>query len=324
MITFHIGMNKTGSSVIQDFLFNNRDELRERGVLYPEVCLAGPAHHGLASYLDASQGSHATDEGLAAAVDFAGDVVFSSEALQMAKDLTRLRLLTAGQSVRVIVYLRDPVRYLLSWWQEDVKSSRVACGFETYAMFHWRSFYSVLRRWADAFGDDAMVVRLYDRNSFKNRDILHDFLSAMEREELIGLPRKTYDLNPSVSGNLLFAKLLYNALGMPDAQTYEVAQGLTHIASLRPDFSAIPTVSEELAASIHDWYGPDLDRVAADFALNVPISERVNGTPVPNLDTLADDLVFICDEASRIGLRLGAMRGLLLGAGQVVINEGAE
>ncbi len=52
-VYLHIGIPKTGTTSIQSFLFNNRDQLLEAGILYPltrrsEQCLTGAyGHHKL-------------------------------------------------------------------------------------------------------------------------------------------------------------------------------------------------------------------------------------------------------------------------------------
>jgi hypothetical protein len=47
-ILLHVGLNKTGSTSIQRFYFENREDLLERGFLYPDTGLVGVGHHSLA------------------------------------------------------------------------------------------------------------------------------------------------------------------------------------------------------------------------------------------------------------------------------------
>lgn len=312
MIYFHIGLNKTGSSAIQDFFYSNREGIAERGVLYPEVGLAPAAHHGLAAYLDSNVGDPSVDEAYATAMSQADDVLFSSEALQEVRNLTRLQALVGDRPVRVIVYLRDPVTYLRSWWQQDVKASGLVCGFETYARHYWKSYSNVLRRWSRAFGQQAMIIRPYDRSRFPKGDILSDFLALVGSEALIDLfPQKDYDLNPSIGGNLLYAKLLYNSLGLPDAASEAMNDGLTELAKLKPEFSRPPLVEERMAASILSSYHHDLATVAHEFGVNVPVSAHAAGVLTPDPKTLAADLKLIWAEADKLGLPLSRARDFL-------------
>ena len=47
----HIGINKTGSTSIQRFLCDNRQQLKTEGYLYPQTGRSKHAHHELASAL---------------------------------------------------------------------------------------------------------------------------------------------------------------------------------------------------------------------------------------------------------------------------------
>ena len=309
MIVFHIGLNKTGSSAIQDFFFSNRGALLDRGILYPEAGLAPAAHHGLATYLDAPSSSPELDEAYSAAMRHDGLVVFSSEALQDARNLTRLKAFVAGRPVKVVVYLRDPVTYIRSWWQQDIQTPSLTCGLATYARLHWKSYSNILRRWGGAFGRDSLIVRSYERRRFPQHDVLRDFLKLTGTEHLAEeLPRKDYDLNPSIGGNLLFAKLLFNAMGLPGADSAQLSDGLTELAKLKPEFAIPPVVDRDLAAAIFASYREDLAIVAHEFGTNIALSSDTGGTPTPDLSTLAEDLRLIWSEADKLGLSLSSVR----------------
>ncbi|HVX35469.1 MAG TPA: hypothetical protein VHC71_04540, partial [Hyphomicrobium sp.] len=44
----HIGAPKTGSTFLQRVFYDNRGELRTRGLLYPEANIRGFGHHDIA------------------------------------------------------------------------------------------------------------------------------------------------------------------------------------------------------------------------------------------------------------------------------------
>ncbi len=50
----HIGLPKTGTSAIQEFLTLNRKELLNHGILYPEECIIKNAHYPLAWVLNSN------------------------------------------------------------------------------------------------------------------------------------------------------------------------------------------------------------------------------------------------------------------------------
>jgi hypothetical protein len=53
-LILHIGSTKTGSSAIQRFLSENRGALERLGILYPDIGVAGSAHHILAAAIHPS------------------------------------------------------------------------------------------------------------------------------------------------------------------------------------------------------------------------------------------------------------------------------
>ena len=119
-IVLHIGRHKTGSTAIQNFLFENRQVLLNRfGVLYPETGLIMGAHHlaawslqePLTSPWALSIGFHEQAEELfpgifqEAKTAGASTLLLSSEAFLSISSLDRLACLLRGHELCVIVYI---------------------------------------------------------------------------------------------------------------------------------------------------------------------------------------------------------------------------
>lgn len=137
-VILHVGAPKTGTSFVQDVLFQNRESLAEQGILYAADRFDA---HFLAA-LDLMQlpwgGLEQEAIGrwnrLAAEVRaHDGVAIISHEILGRASRLQVERALTslAGAEVHVVLSARDLVRQLPAEWQENVKHRRTT----TYADF---------------------------------------------------------------------------------------------------------------------------------------------------------------------------------------------
>ena len=134
----HIGAPKTGSTAIQRFLFENREALRERAMLYPDANLRGYGHHDLAFLLSGGYPAWAIPqpkplaeiaaELRAAGADHGGSIVLSSENFYLFPAPTALRALlnstgaSIGRQIGIIVYVRRQDDAHESWYNQTVKA----------------------------------------------------------------------------------------------------------------------------------------------------------------------------------------------------------
>jgi hypothetical protein len=128
----HVGAPKTGTSFVQDVLFQNRARLAEQGVLYPADRFDA---HFLAA-LDLmelpwggleQQAVGAWDRLAEQVRGWEGTVIISHEILATASPEQVRRALDsfgAGSEVHVVVSVRDLVRQIPAEWQENVKHRR--------------------------------------------------------------------------------------------------------------------------------------------------------------------------------------------------------
>lgn len=136
----HVGAPKTGTTYLQDVLWNNRAVLRRIGVLYPG--LSPDAHfHGAMDL----QGSHFQEHAnptvpgawqrlVGQARDWSGTVLLSHEMFSAADDQTAERALRdlSWAEVHIVHTARDLARQIPAVWQEDVKNRQVL-SFTEYA-----------------------------------------------------------------------------------------------------------------------------------------------------------------------------------------------
>lgn len=328
-IYLHIGLNKTGTSSLQDFLHMNAAALREEGVHYPSAGRDGAAHHALSKWLKSPRGmelgaqapvvSQLLDE-----IGGADKVVLSSEDFHThgPRSVEHLARLFAGHEVRVVLYLREHVRYLCSWYQQNVQATHLSCAFDTFCYFTRKPLAKLVDQWVRPFGRDRVTVRLYDRGLLKGGDIVQDFAEIVGLGgELARFRRKPYESNPTVSGNLLFAKrLLNNFLSKPQAAG--LVDEVTSLSRLKPEFRGPMWVDAGTVAYVSGMYQADREQLRDACGLHVnPPEGELAGQRTPELATLQADWDLIMGMAAAQGhsiarfgrlLRLEGMEAALL------------
>jgi hypothetical protein len=133
----------------------------------------------------------------------ASKAVLSSENfyLQPAPEATFRLLTEAGvpsSAITVVVYIRRQDEAHLAWYNQTVKAQGYTGSLEDSigeTLDLW-DYDRQLQPWADTFGAERLVVRIFNLPSLKNGDIRHDFL------ELLGLPSNhfAFDQKPMNTG----------------------------------------------------------------------------------------------------------------------------
>ncbi|MCO5977541.1 sulfotransferase [Ideonella oryzae] len=335
-VVVHIGLNKTGTSSLQDFLALNTDALRAEGICYPRAGREGAAHHGLSAWLgspeaDADPTASPVAQALLAEMQGLPRVWLSSEdfhaqGLRGARNLARL---LQGHSVRIVLYLREHLAYLASWYQQNVQASALSCSFASFCHFTHKPLSEVADTWGQVFGHGQLTLRLYDRRSLVGGDMLLDFAAQVGLGGDLGrFVRKPYENNPSISGNLLFIKRLLNTL-LPATDAAAMVGELMELSKLRPGFRGAMRVGPELAAHVARTYAADRRQLRQRWGLDWPVPPtELAGSPVPDVATLHGDWQRVQAAARKKGfalasamdwLRLGDLRALGGDAGEAVV-----
>lgn len=211
-IVLHIGMNKTGTTAIQEYLRGNAAHLAEQGLLYPRTgrepgndtakhtalsdalgfCQSpktGPAtpaeRKELRQRLDAEIAEHAPE------------VVFiSSEMFVRRRRLGAVRNFFDGHDVTVLVYLRRHDHWWLSLYNQAVRTVTDPPwepGFVGFYEFNrnranlQNSYARLVNQWARIFGTGNIVVRPYERGQ-NDPDIVTDALRSAGAPEAALVP----------------------------------------------------------------------------------------------------------------------------------------
>ena len=237
----HIGTAKTGTTTLQTALLAASDGLAEHGVAYlpspgmvnaRELAAASVGEQGFDDHLDSigatspegrrrfrDEAERRFAHQVAESSADTRTVVISSEHLHsrlvepaMVDRFHALIEPHVGQ-VRIVCYLRPQIDLVASFHSTHLRNG----GTDTFQQTNdkmlttespYTNYELMLDRWASAFGEAAIEVRIFDRNAFTGGSILGDFAG------LLGLPHGVLvaaegDANRSIShlGQLLLSEV---------------------------------------------------------------------------------------------------------------------
>lgn len=231
----HIGTEKTGTTSIQKFLYENRIKLAANGVLFPESAgfisnqnlvvygkqapeqdLAPPSLDvndaaELAVWKEQFAQIHASEVLAFQQYHENSTIIYSAEHLQ--SRLTRVaeikriaRLLRPMfDQLEIVVYLRRQDLYALSAHSTSVRGGKQqGFSFETInANGPYYNYRRLLESWSEVFGEDTITVRLFEKPRLIGNDVVSDFHSVSNIDNLgLELVRP-----PSVNEALSFTAL---------------------------------------------------------------------------------------------------------------------
>lgn len=295
----HIGMPKTGSTVLQDRLRASGPALAARGVLYPSnppgcpfnnhrLLLLGFTPYGklprhirkVASYrpetLAADYAAFRAHIAAEIATARPERLVLSSESLfrklPAGSRATLAEALAPLGQVVVAAYLRRPSAYYLSALQQHLKSSQKVLPPRAPAPL------AALRDYRAMLGAEAVRPRIYDRSLLAEGDIVADFLAAY----LPGAGLAAADLAPAARSNETLSAEAMDVLrafraafhgardNVPAADSGQLVKVLARIDAalgaprprLRPEVAAAVDYANRDALALRDRWGlvfPGLD-----------------------------------------------------------------
>jgi hypothetical protein len=223
-LTLHIGTGRAGSSSIQFFLRDNRERLRELGILYPQT--PGRARHARLGLFvksktelesspewrrqrqsDTASFRRAFRRRFLSEVEASGlsRVLLSDEILfgsseHALRRLSRFMHRIAG-SLRLVAYLRRQDDHMVSRYQQGVKTGWVA-RLRDWAEEDMSDLYDYRRRIGmheRLLAPTDFVVRRFERERFVDGSLFQDFLDAARidarAEDLTQVPKLNKSLD---------------------------------------------------------------------------------------------------------------------------------
>ena len=228
----HVGMPKTGTTSLQQFLVKNQPALEEQGACYPDFSdifarcpRARNARFICRRKSDKADKARALER-IKVLAQTHERVILSDEYLWKRRvwDPTfwdEFKNDVGGiDDIRIVVYLRRQDLYLYSWWAQCVKIQS-ACEQRSFADYVEETdilespmldYAGALDVAAAAIGRENVLVRVFDKPSLEAAGgIVADFLSTVGLEENGGYEStgKAY-ANPSLKDSVLETKRLLN------------------------------------------------------------------------------------------------------------------
>lgn len=253
----HVGYHKTATTTIQYLLNCHRDRLADYGYLYPKTGLINDGQHSIAwqmanpsSYLISKEhGSieQLLDEIRSSSLD---RVILSSEDFIFV-DPAYVKQIFQEFQVKVIVFLRDPVQWLLSLWKEISKAGNVISLYEWsqnvldhlarhefsqnvsfFYSFKYFNFAVTLDEWETAFGNNNLIVRKFLKESsasveqfFECCELPADFLQAND----ISMPTLNDSMSDDEIGLCLGLNRITEQLPISPEERHNLSRDLTHV-----------------------------------------------------------------------------------------------
>lgn len=239
----HLGMPKTGTTYIQNFMNKNNAVLNSKGYTYPRferlvegIGVNRNAHFMLCRIFDKNKKRNHLKEKeifengfneIKKFFEIYPNVVLSEEALwnsaernfngNLWQDL-KAKSEEIGFEVKFVVYLRRQDLFSQSYWAQQVKETS-SQKFDEFIKGKRHSelkldYYSRLNQIAQVFGKDNIIVRVYEKSQFKGagNTLVSDFLETIGLEmtdEFTTLQKER--VNRSLNGVYLETKRRMNA-----------------------------------------------------------------------------------------------------------------
>ena len=329
-LLLHIGSPKTGTTTLQHALSDNRQNLLDRGILYPEI--DGKFNHNIISLifrnnppvreyarLHGGNPNRLAEEGWKAleyikkqcADTNASTLLISSEYLFFPLNSAESSkfsssLLSHFDRIKTVCYLKHPIDYFGSVAAQQFKAATRISGSKP-------SPYLDILRGYKSFTD--VVVREFSQHSLVNGDILSDFSDTVLKLHDFELTGKRRNEGASAEGLLLLSR--YRSLEMPNKEnTFTSASrkllNIIQNAERKAKLQSKPVVRANLANQLWQAFLPSCPALQEEFGLTYtsPLEEHVD-PQTPPMHQLSVSDVFEIDDLRYSELAVHVVRELM-------------
>lgn len=234
-LVLHIGMQKTGTSSIQQTLGESREILKKYNVYYPvienfnhsfdfnPIFIDNPHKNsihfkikGINTKIEAELEKHRLKKmwSLEFEKNNYENFIISAEGLSILNKngVLELRDFTKKyfDTVKIIVYVREVEGYINSFMQQRIKE-----GVTTLDKFNYikdsQYYKDCIENYVQIFGKENIIVRVFDKKFFKNGNLIEDFFDSLGIDINIG-KLKIRTTNESLGQNAVIFLSEYNKM----------------------------------------------------------------------------------------------------------------
>ena len=296
----HIGMPKTGSTSLQRALFDNRESLRQHGVICP---ITGTGNRGIRhNVLRHVLWNGRTPESVGMPVDWIerfrseiadGEIcILSDEVLSLQNlDPEVVTTLIPRKRTRVVMYVREPVAHTVSMYKQRIEHQLMTESLRDFAGYWCMPYLSAVERWSRVFGRRNVILRWYRRDQ-GSWDIVSDFAETIGLNKKDAFPSLEYrdcELNLGISGNLLFLKRMLNKF-ITHEENKSIKYEIEEIKYLDKSFHGKIPVDQHTVNLIANQSKEQLQGLNRFFGLSIiPHNKAIDAPPCPDQNSLAHD-----------------------------------
>ncbi len=295
-VYLHIGLPKTGTSAVQNFLWNNKTVLEKYSIVYPDFNIRYPrvkalrnAHFLFSVDKSADNSQPCTDDvytqilAQIAELGTCFDKIFlTDEALWSSKkdqpafwEKIKADFAEKGLSLRIIVYLRRQDQFVQSLYRQKVKARATNLSFheffESYLKNYPLDYYSYISGLSSILGRDSLIIRVYEKQQYhgKGRNLFSDFLDIFDLSVGDGFAIDQADLNIPLDGTKLELRRILNTVSGPKDHHAILTQCFRDINSTDPhgndNYANISFFHPEEQAAYMESFAESNSRVAREF-----------------------------------------------------------
>jgi len=239
----HIGLHKTGSSAIQDFLNNYEDEsnfyadladegnLGNRNHSVPFIGLFKKDFNQYKTFLDHELSNSEIQKikeswkkklhlSLKKSVSEKKNIFFSGEEIGNLRNDEVSNMINFiknyHDNILIVGYIREPVSYARSAFQQNLKS-----GLANIPQVLNQKFVSKCNKFINILGAENVLIKEFNRKKLKNGNIVDDFADTFSLKNNADY---VYSNNSSLSGNAI--KILFNLNKYIDIKNYTISHSV--------------------------------------------------------------------------------------------------
>ena len=290
----HIGVEKTGTTTIQDFLKRNTEALNSLGYTLPAISRS-PCHRYLAGYsMDVNNIDQFIEEHNLSnpekkqqwkkeierklneniknmKEDGHHTVIFSCEHLHSKlfniKEVETLNKLLAPhfEEIRIIGYLRRQDQLATSLYSTFLKDGGASKQILLESLRNntrYFDYMSMYERWTNVFGENSVNFRIYENKNDIRNDFLN-FVNITNTDEF----NFGENLNTGLSGNEQYFKYLYNSTFISDGGKYSDLEAILESTITPRKNVPAASLSQQEAKDFYEKYA-DSNRKLARLHFN--------------------------------------------------------